>query len=274
MLKKRLVTAFILMPLLVYIVLRWNTPAVAVVFSGFALLGAREWGRLCGWRSDPGWYPMSIGLSLIIVFWTLPYSTWWLLWIAMLWWSIVAGWLLFYELNHPIMPRTAWARAFIGGLALIPAWGALVALHAHSHFGPLWTLFLFILVWSTDTGAYFAGRNWGRRKLAPNISPGKTWVGLYGGVLAALVMTAGFVWWHHLPWRGLPWLLLIAGITALSSILGDLLESMMKRHEHLKDSGNLLPGHGGVLDRIDSLTSSAPVFVFCLFNLDPSLWSR
>jgi phosphatidate cytidylyltransferase len=145
----------------------------------------------------------------------------------------------------------------MGLLLLVPAWSGLVDLHRVS---PWWLMYLFALVWGADTGAYFAGRAFGKHKLAPAVSPGKTIEGMVGGiVLTMTVMVAVGVFRELSPLR----FAAFAGLsllTVLASVLGDLLESMVKRQAGVKDSGTIFPGHGGALDRIDSLTSAAPVF--------------
>src|SRR5690606_17335644 len=137
----------------------------------------------------------------------------------------------------------------------------LVRLHEH---GPAVMLFLLLLVVAADVGAYFAGRRFGRNKLAPRVSPGKTWEGVIGGLLgAALIALAGGAWF------GVPLVPFVAlcVVAVLASIVGDLTESLFKRHAGVKDSGTLLPGHGGVLDRVDSVTAAAPVFLIGLERL-------
>ena len=124
---------------------------------------------------------------------------------------------------------------------------------------------LLLIVWSADVGAYAFGRLLGRRKLAPAVSPGKTWEGVTGGLV-----TAGLAAGLAAAWVGVPAnrLIVLAVATALISVLGDLTQSMFKRNVGLKDSGKLLPGHGGVLDRIDSLTAAVPAFVIGLWALN------
>jgi phosphatidate cytidylyltransferase len=147
---------------------------------------------------------------------------------------------------------------------LVALWVALMGLRGD--FGPGYVLFLLLLIWVADIGAYFAGRHWGQRKLAPVISPGKTWEGVWGATAAALafallgaaVLGIGTRW---------PWFVAICMVTVGFSIIGDLFESMIKRQRGVKDSGSLLPGHGGVLDRIDSLTAAAPVFLLGLYGM-------
>jgi phosphatidate cytidylyltransferase len=145
--------------------------------------------------------------------------------------------------------------------ALVPVWLALVRLHEQ---GPQLMLFLLLLVVAADIGAYFAGRALGKHKLAPRVSPGKTWEGVGGGLVAAAMMAAFGVWWFDMD--AVPFMALCI-VVAIASVVGDLTESMFKRHAGLKDSGNLLPGHGGVLDRVDSVTAAAPVFLIGLERL-------
>ncbi|MOA20303.1 Phosphatidate cytidylyltransferase [compost metagenome] len=122
-----------------------------------------------------------------------------------------------------------------------------------------------VLVWAADIGAYFSGKTFGKRKLAPQVSPGKSWEGLIGGLLASLLITAGVGFYRG--WAGSEMVLALAGaaLVVLISVVGDLTESMFKRQSGIKDSSNLLPGHGGVLDRIDSLTAAIPLFAVLLW---------
>ncbi|MGB4876542.1 MAG: phosphatidate cytidylyltransferase, partial [Candidatus Competibacter sp.] len=145
-------------------------------------------------------------------------------------------------------------------------WAALMALRAD--YGPRSVVFLLLLVWAADIGAYFAGRRWGRRKLAPAISPGKTWEGALGGGLATLVLALVGAAFLKVGASGFGFVA-VCLITMGFSIAGDLFESMMKRQSGLKDSGSLLPGHGGVLDRVDSLSAAAPVFLLGLYGIGP-----
>ena len=160
-------------------------------------------------------------------------------------------------------------RLAIGLVVLVGAWLALVELRALPAGSEL-ILWLFIVVWSADIGAYFAGRALGRRKLAPNVSPGKTWEGAIGGLLAATVLATGMA-------AAVPALagandgagalgtwLALALFLGVVSIVGDLFESVLKRESGAKDSGGLLPGHGGLLDRIDALVAALPIFALLM----------
>ncbi|MCB1760121.1 MAG: phosphatidate cytidylyltransferase, partial [Gammaproteobacteria bacterium] len=148
-----------------------------------------------------------------------------------------------------------------------PAWISLLILHARYQDGPYLLLFLMILIWVADSCAYFAGRRWGRVKLAPLISPGKTREGVYGAMVGAAI--CGVLLHQLRPQTGPLYLLVVLSVlVALISVIGDLFESVMKRQAGLKDSGALLPGHGGMLDRIDSLTAAAPLFLLGMLLLE------
>src|SRR5699024_9212938 len=169
---------------------------------------------------------------------------------------------------HPLLLSMPAPGLIAGILVLIPAWRAIVGLHSLPLVGPEMVLFLFILVWVADSAAYLIGRQFGRARLAPALSPGKTWEGVYGAFAAGLLLLligakvftfSGRAWWGFI---GL-------GLLTLSfSVVGDLLESLFKRIGAVKDSGRLLPGHGGALDRIDSLVAASPIFVLGAWALE------
>lgn len=137
---------------------------------------------------------------------------------------------------------------------------ALVALHADADFGPPYVLYLLSLVWVADSAAFFGGRRWGAHRLAPEISPGKTWEGVFVALGAAAVWAVAGAAWLDLRGAAIFYFFILSIVVVAFSIVGDLNESLEKRAAHVKDSGHLLPGHGGVLDRIDSTTAAAPIF--------------
>jgi len=184
-----------------------------------------------------------------------------------IYWPAAAFWLL----AVPVWLRRRWLLSrrlpgyATGVLVILPFWAALTQLR---QFGGLWLLSVMVVVWLADTGAYFTGRAFGRHKLAPSISPGKTWEGAVGGGVA--VVLYGFFMPSILPEAlasNLPLLLTSMILLAATSVVGDLFESLLKRQAGLKDSSNLLPGHGGVLDRVDSLTSTLPLVALIWFNI-------
>ena len=150
------------------------------------------------------------------------------------------------------------ARWYIGGLIRhAPALCAFALLHDES---ASWALYGLMLVWAADTFAYFAGRRFGGAKLAPSISPGKTWAGFWGGLFGVVVLAMVMAPVLGVTLQQLPVLVAISLVAGLASVLGDLFESLIKRQAGAKDSGTLLPGHGGLLDRIDSILAALPVF--------------
>ena len=183
--------------------------------------------------------------------------------VAAIWWLFALGLVILY----PKMSRT-WGkgvvlRGIMGFLVLVPCWLAVNFIRNVEN-GPYILLFLLILIWGADSAAYFAGRLWGRRQLAPAVSPKKTWQGLGGALVSAIVITALILWLIHTPLSQWIKIMSVSLVTVLFSVLGDLFESMLKRKAGLKDSSHLLPGHGGILDRIDSLTAAAPIFLLGL----------
>jgi phosphatidate cytidylyltransferase len=182
-----------------------------------------------------------------------------LLWVSLAWWGIAFLWIVAGPAAHNR------ATAFFGGLlVIVPAVIALAHLY-RLPLGPQLVLFLLLLVWAADVGAFFAGRAFGRLKLAPRVSPNKTWEGLIGGVVVSTVVAVAGVWWFGRP--PLAFICLSVAVV-LISIVGDLTESMFKRFAGLKDSGSIFPGHGGVLDRFDSVFAAAPIFLLGLYWLN------
>jgi len=262
MLKARILTALLLLPLLLAALFLLPDFYWALLMLGVMLIGAREWSVISGYPKHWGWFyvllTLLIGLALMSQ--TSHPASLVLYGLAFLFWSILAPlWLRRKWHARPVL-----AMALIGWVVLIPTWLALVELRA---IGPGLLLGLMAVVWVADSAAYFAGRQFGKHKLAPGISPGKTWEGVAGAFLG--VTLYGTVWgtWDNsaVPFRsGLMAGMLLLWLLAAFSILGDLFESWMKRVAGLKDSGSLLPGHGGVLDRIDAMTSAMPLATFGL----------
>src|SRR5271155_1550339 len=265
MLRTRVVTGCILGALLL-LGLFLLPPLMAVLaFGAVFTIGAWEWAGFGALRSALAKGCYALGVACIFVLgwrWTSdPEHLIILLTAACVWWLIGFSWLIL----APAQQRPA--LALLCGLpVLVPAFLALARMQISAHAnrsGALIVLWLVLMVCAADIGAYFAGRSFGRRKLAPRISPGKTWEGAVGGVsLAALVA------WCGAEYFDLPQLGAIAFGCAVGifSIIGDLTESMFKRAAALKDSGALLPGHGGLLDRLDSVTAAAPLYALGLFG--------
>ena len=185
--------------------------------------------------------------------------------VGVIWWLLALFWLGRYDFASD---HDTHARAFklaAGALAVIPAWCALAWIHVEEPNGHRWLLAALAVVWAADTGAYFAGRTFGGklfggRKLAPRISPNKTIEGLLGGVAAGMAAGVGFALFAGATAAQLPAVAAVSLGAALFSVIGDLYESLLKRHVGVKDSGHLIPGHGGVLDRLDGVLAALPVF--------------
>lgn len=177
--------------------------------------------------------------------------------LGVLWWLLAMLWLVHFDFASDHDTNARVFKLAAATFAVVPAWCALGLLHND---GPAWLLLVLMTVWATDTGAYFAGRALGRRKLAPRISPNKTFEGLLGGAAAGVLVATLGAWLIGTTPAMLPMVALVALLTVLFSVVGDLLESLLKRHVGAKDSGNLIPGHGGIMDRIDSQLAALPVF--------------
>jgi phosphatidate cytidylyltransferase len=270
MLKQRLITAAVLVTLFVGAVLMLPEAGLALLLALVTLLAAREWAMLSGLeRGLRMAYCVAIGMLLLSGWllrdWTAGVAC--VLGAASLFWLLAPLWLRRYA-GNPARPDPHWVWGGVGLLLLPATWLALVQLHRHPDSGPLLVLFLFVMIWLADSGAYFAGRRWGRHKLAPRISPGKTREGAAGALAVTLLLAVAAAPGFTAGTAGLAFVLLCL-VTVSYSIVGDLFESMLKRQRGVKDSGRLLPGHGGVLDRVDSLIAAAPLFVLGLRWLTP-----
>jgi len=268
-LKTRIITALILAPLLAAAVFLVPTVALAGLLAGFVALGAWEWAVLSGLERPAArlFYAASLTAALALAWELEGQAGRLLLLLGGAWWCIVLAWLLLYESGRLAAPA-GWLKLFAGYWVLAPAWAALIALHGVPGRGPWLVMAVMALVWAADIGAYFSGRRFGRHKLAPRLSPGKSWEGVAGGLALAAVAGAAFAVTDDRP-PGVTAIIALAALAiAAISVLGDLFESMMKRLAGMKDSGRLFPGHGGVLDRIDSLTAAAPAAALFWFWLE------
>ncbi|GIX26595.1 phosphatidate cytidylyltransferase [Pelomicrobium sp. G1] len=258
-LASRVLTAAGLLGLFLAALFFFPYPAWTALIASAVALAAWEWGALAGAAAVSRLvYALGIGALVALLGWTgagpgspIP-------------WAVFTAATLFWLVAVPAWFARGWPRLPLpvllgaGALVLVPAGVAAVVLRGGS---PAELLLVLAAVWVADSAAYLVGRRWGRRKLAPVISPGKTWEGLMGALVAValgaiLVQTAGAV---RVFWAEGLWITLLLVALAAVSVLGDLFESAVKRHAGVKDSGTLLPGHGGVLDRVDSLTAALPV---------------
>jgi len=273
MLKHRLMTAAILIPLFTGAVTQLTTNALSAGLAVVIAIGAWEWSRLIG-LSQPmirTIYVLMIGALLFctqLLVNSVPGALMGILGFSVICWLGAWQWIRGY--NNVGAEQILGARiqyGLIGIIVLVPSWLAVYVIHGQASMGTYWLLFLMVMIWGADSGAYFAGRRFGKNKLAPNVSPGKTWEGAIGGLCASGLIALIGGYFAGFEVTQLLLFLVLCVVTIALSIIGDLFESMIKRRCGAKDSGTILPGHGGVLDRIDSLTSAAPFFALGMFML-------
>lgn len=276
MFKQRVITALILAPLALMAVFYLPLAGFALFISVAFLLGAWEWSGLCGLASKlMRWvYVILTAIILSLLYWQWPVPLQWpvehnvllssLLLAGIGWWILAIVLVLTYPRSQKLWASSDWGKALMGWLTLIPAWVAVLFIrstdYTASNFTGAWLIFcLLALVWAADIGGYIVGKPFGKHKLLPKVSPGKTVEGMLGGLgLVAIVVTL-VAWLQDWPAQTGIWYISALLLTVLS-VFGDLTESMFKRVAGKKDSGAFLPGHGGILDRIDSLTATAPLF--------------
>jgi phosphatidate cytidylyltransferase len=265
-LKQRIITAVILAVVLVGTIVFAEPFWVQLLFAAVLFVATREMLALTVRLSELAFAAASL-VFVMFFWWSLalvtPVLIFWQSLAGLVLWGIISLGLIGYRHNGhwPLL-----VRILVLGLGLDLLW-----ICAHSlvylYFAYGWEILFYLLslVWIADIGAYFSGRRFGRHKLAPAISPGKTWEGFAGGLLANLVWIVAIYQMSSGWGMSLPHFVLIGVITSMISVVGDLFESILKREAGVKDSGKLLPGHGGILDRIDSIIAAAPVFVAGIF---------
>ena len=273
MLKQRVITALIMAGLFVASIVYLPLPGLALLFGILIGLGAWEWSRMAGFLNPMvrAIYVLLVLAGLVAVYlychlgdapsreMVQPF-----LGVACLWWSFALLWIKSYP-DSAIFWRNTAMRCLVGFLILVPAWIAAVYLLSFPQGGML-VVIMVIVVAAADIGAYFAGKRFGEHKLADQVSPAKTWEGFWGGVVACalLALLLFYLLPDHAAHIGLVSVVAVIITTGLASVVGDLTVSMVKRESGVKDSGSLLPGHGGVLDRLDSLSAAAPAYTLGL----------
>ena len=279
MTRTRLLAALVMAPLAIAAILLLPTPWMVALAAVLFLAGLWEWFDLAEIEDTLARTVLLVAHLAVMValVWASRSSTGYSMVlfqlasvIGVVWWLLALLWLGRYDFASD---HATYARVFklaAGALSVIPAWCAMAWIHSGQPAGHRWLLTALAIVWAADSGAYFAGRKlggklFGDRKLAPRISPNKTLEGLLGGVVAGIAVGIAFALIAGASPNQLPAVALVALVAVLFSVIGDLFESLLKRHAGVKDSGNLIPGHGGILDRIDGFLVVVPA-IYVLFR--------
>lgn len=260
MFKLRLLSTVILVPLVIAAILLLPSVYIAIGSALVFAVAVWEWLQMTVLRESK-----AILFILLISLFAVSYSLLiagisptWLYYISLIWWLVAFIGICFYPRGSELWQDVLF-QPLIALIMFMPAWLAFNSLHAKLVYGPQLVLLGCFLVWGSDIGAYCFGRLWGKKKLAPHVSPGKTWAGFYGALITGcivmvvyqIIFKPAFSFWGGLC---------LALVTVLFAVIGDLVESMLKRIYGFKDSGNLIPGHGGMYDRIDSMLAAFPIY--------------
>ncbi len=266
MLKQRVITGLLMFALCLTVLLWFNLIAFALAIAALVLLLAWEWSALIGLKKKTHRfaYLLLTCLSLALVAWlpSLP-----VLVVAVLLWCLLVYVVLCYEREHvSVWVTSPWLSGLIGLLVCSALWVSMNRLFVLPQ-GRSWLLYSLAVVWVMDIGGYFVGRRWGRRSLSPRVSPKKTWEGMAGGLMCLLPVVLFALWHFHLFTRDGLLVFVASYLAAIFAVFGDLYESVLKRFSGVKDSGSILPGHGGVLDRMDGVLAALPLLALASFAL-------
>lgn len=277
--KQRIITALILAPLVILGIFKLPLIGFIIALTAITLLGFWEWTQFTESKSRIAALVPAVvvtGISFLFISpdavslnqLAAPHYT--VLAFGFVWWIIASTMAITYPKTTSLWQGSKALRHVFGFLTLIPfLWSVIILrasdISADPYHGAKLVLYVCFLVWAADSGAYFAGKSMGKRKMAPHVSPNKTIEGLIGGIIAALIVGWLFAGWFDIQFTSPVHMVIITLITVVISVLGDLVESMFKRVSGIKDSSNIIPGHGGILDRIDSLTAAFPVFALLYY---------
>ncbi|KMK51380.1 phosphatidate cytidylyltransferase [[Actinobacillus] muris] len=287
MLKQRVLSAIVMIAFALVALFGLPPLPFTIALSAIVVLAMWEWAQFVGFKRPIAraivafvvtcllFFPMVASTDYIRAARFLTDATTPLLFLGCIWWCIALGLVVSYPNSAKGWQHSVSAKFIFGFCTLIPFLIGVLALRFYQYplnqyQGTYLLLYVFLLVWGADSGAYFVGRAIGKRKLAPKVSPGKSWEGAIGGVLTSAVIAGGFLQFApNVFGREIETVsfIVLSIMTVAVSVLGDLSESMFKRQAGIKDSSNLIPGHGGILDRIDSLTAAVPVFATGFFFL-------
>ncbi len=261
--KTRIITAIILLPLFLAAIIYLSPLYFSILIALMMLLGAWEWSAFIGFdilllRFV---YVALIGLG---IFFSAGLPIWIMLLVALCFWVWSVFAIILYEKNAQINSAAGFQLPIIKSLSgffmLIACWDSFVFLKSDPRLGASWLIYILLIIFAADTGAYFAGKFFGKKLLAPRVSPKKTIEGLFGGLFLSFMTAIIYGLFLHLSLQHYIYLILLSLVCAVFSVLGDLFESLLKRMANIKDSGRIFPGHGGLLDRADSVLSATVVF--------------
>ena len=271
MLIQRLLAAIVLIPLVIILLFFTKLSIFASIMIAVGGIAAWEWSQFLHITNKHSRLMFAFFIAVLLAllyFMPIPFELKSKLYniilsLSIIWWLVALYLVMSYPKTIHYWSNIA-VKLFFAFFTLFPFFISVIVLRSidyqsNCYTGAILLLYIFVLVWATDTGAYFAGRTFGKRKLAPKVSPGKTVEGFIGGVSVALLISL-IVYYSNLFNIKLYVFFISSFFAILASVLGDLTESMFKREAGIKDSGNLIPGHGGILDRIDSLTAAVPIF--------------
>ncbi|TOF39655.1 CDP-diglyceride synthetase [Vibrio parahaemolyticus] len=277
--KQRIITALILAPLVILGIFKLPLMGFIIALTAITLLGFWEWTQFTESNSRiAALIPAAVVTGLTFLFISpdahslnhLSTPHYVVLGLGFVWWIIASLMAITYPKTTKSWQGNLALRHVFGFLTLLPFLWSVIILRATDisvdpYHGAKLVMYVCFLVWAADSGAYFAGKSLGKRKMAPHVSPNKTIEGLIGGIIVALIVGWLFAAWFNIQFTSPIHMIIITLITVVISVLGDLVESMFKRVSGIKDSSNIIPGHGGVLDRIDSLTAAFPVFALLYY---------
>ncbi len=271
MLKYRLLTAFLIGPLILWAIYALPENYFAVFSFILVTLAAWEWSAFAGWIKpfQRGlFFATNILLFTAVLLLQNAKLNIVIISASLVWWLICIPLLLSFPFQKNNLLHTQIVKTVVGIVLLLAMLVSMVLIRNNPDYGSGYVLYLILMIWFADSGAYFAGRAFGKNKLIPTVSPGKTWEGVTGALAITLVVALVSIKLLNIPSSQSLIFILITVVTAIYSIVGDLSESMFKRMADIKDSGSLLPGHGGMLDRVDSLMSGLPVFFAGLWLME------
>lgn len=271
MLKQRVITAAILIPFVIWSILYASAEGFTYGLAVILFMASLEWNKFVGLKNILTGLLFSITVTAGFLF--LEYLAnlefiKYVIYLSLVWWLLSLPLLFSFPFKTTHLLQQQFPKIVVGFLMLLSTFLALNLLRNSPQYGSNFVIYLLVIIWVADSGAYFAGRAFGKHKLIPNVSPGKSWEGVVGAIIATVITSIIAIDLLSIPSSVSLLFVFITFITVIYSVIGDLSESMFKRMANLKDSGNILPGHGGILDRIDSLTSALPIFITGLWLME------